>query len=196
MIGKAIVVGSPLDTGYEAQWRFTHPDVFRVLFGADHGALTWTPILVLALAGLVIVSRRDRRLGLGLAIVLVTMVYLVASYGTYEQSSFGNRFLVWFTPGAVVGLSAMADSVWSAHRRLAVAVLAGLIVWNVLFMFQWSWGLVPKRGPVDWGVMAKQQFTDAPSGLLQAGRLFFTDRAELIRIVQERDIVNLEEGHG
>jgi hypothetical protein len=36
-----------------------------VLFGANHGALTWTPILALAIVGLAIVWRRDQRLRSG-----------------------------------------------------------------------------------------------------------------------------------
>jgi hypothetical protein len=195
LVGKAVVIGSPFDTGYEAQWRFTRPDVFRVLFGANHGALTWTPVLALAIVGLAIVMRRDRRLGLGLLVVLVGMVYLVASYGSFEQSSFGNRFLVWFTPGFVIGAAALADALWS-RRGLVLGVVAALVVWNALFMFQWAWGLVPKRGPVDWGVMARQQFTEAPAEMVHAVRLFFTDRGELIRIVQEQDIENIEQGDG
>ena len=71
-----------------------------------------------------------------------------------------------------------------------------LVLWNALFMFQWAWGLVPKRGPIEWGVMARQQITEAPSEVFRAARLFFTDRGELIRIVQEQDVVNIEEGDG
>jgi hypothetical protein len=195
MIGKAIVTGSPLDTGYRAEWRFLRPDLFRTLFGADHGALVWTPVLALALAGLVVVFRRDRRLALGLLIVFAGMLYLVAAYGTYEQSSFGNRFLVWFTPGFVVGAAALADAAWS-RRGLALGLVAALIVWNALFMFQWAWGLIPKRGAVDWGVMTRQQITEAPSEMVRAVRLFFTDRGELIRIVQEQDLQNISSGGG
>jgi hypothetical protein len=195
LIGKWIVYGSPFDIGYGVTWRFLHPDLFRVLLGADHGAFSWTPILLLATIGLYFVYRRDRRLGLGLVAVLVLMVYLVASYGTYEQSSFGNRFLTWFTPGFVVGASALADALWS-KRALVLGAVAVLVLWNALFMFQWAWGLVPKRGPVDWEVVARQQFTDAPRELARAAGLFFTDRAELIRIVREQDIENIGTGEG
>ena len=195
LIGKDIVNGSPFDTGYRASWRFLDPDFFRVLFGADHGAFSWTPVLFLALIGLAIVVRRDRRLGIGLLVVFAAMVYLIASYGTYEQSSFGNRFLLWFTPGFVIGASALADAAWS-RRGLVIGLTSFLVLWNVLFMFQWAWGLAPKRGPVDWGVVAREQFTEAPEEMVRAMRLFFTDRGELIRIVQEADAENISSGGG
>jgi hypothetical protein len=193
MVGKAIVIGSPFDTGYREPWRFLRPDLFRVLFGADHGALVWTPVLALALAGLWVVLGRDRRLALGLLAVFVGMLYLVAAYGSHEQSSFGSRFFVWFTPGFVVGAAAIADLVWS-RRALVLGVIVALVAWNGLFMFQWAWGLIPKRGAVDWGVMARQQITEAPSEMVRAVRLFFTDRGELIRIVQEQDRQNISSG--
>jgi hypothetical protein len=71
-----------------------------------------------------------------------------------------------------------------------------LVLWNVLFMFQWAWGLAPKRGPVDWGVVARQQVTQAPEEMMRAVRLFFTDRGKLIRIVQEADAENVSSGGG
>jgi hypothetical protein len=195
LIGKVIVNHSPFDTGYRVSWRFLDPDFFRVLLGADHGAFSWTPVLFLALIGLAIVVRRDRRLGIGLMVVFAAMVYLIASYGSYEQSSFGNRFLLWFTPGFVIGASALADAAWS-RRGLVIGLTSVLVLWNILFMFQWAWGLAPKRGPVDWGVVARQQITEAPEEMMRAVRLFFTDRGELIRIVQEADAENISSGGG
>jgi hypothetical protein len=194
LIGKAIVNGSPFDTGYQAQWDFLHPHLLRVLVGAEHGLLSWTPVLAVALVGLALVWRRaDRRLGIGLVVVFGVMLFIVGAYGTSEQSSYGNRFFVLFTPGFVIGAVAVADALWS-RRSLVVGAIGVLMVWNVLFMFQWAWGLVPKRGPVDWSTMARQQFTEAPRELVHAVRLFFTDRGELIRIVQDRDLEQTRSG--
>jgi hypothetical protein len=195
MIGKAIVLGSPFDTGYRESWRFLDPDLFRVLFGADHGAFAWTPVLLFAVIGLALLLRRDGRLAIGLLAVLAATVYLVASYGSYEQSSFGNRFLLWCTPGFVVGASSLADAAWK-RRGLVICGASLLVVWNVLFMFQWSWGLAPKRGPVDWGVVTRQQVTEAPAEMVRAVGLFFSDRGELIRIVQEADTGSISSGGG
>jgi hypothetical protein len=118
------------------------------------------------------------------------MLYLVASYATSEQSSYGNRFFVLFTPGFVVGAAALFDALWS-KRAVLISVIAALAIWNALFMFQWAWGLVPKRGPVDWSEMARQQFTTAPTEFVRAVGLFFTDRGELLRIVEQRDLRNI-----
>ncbi len=199
LIGKAIVHGSPLDSGYVAEWAFLRPDFFRVLFGAEHGLFSWTPIAAVAVAGLIVMFRRgNRRLAAGLLGVFVATLYLVASYATPEVSSYGNRFFVLFTPGFVIGVSTVVSAAWESRRRLwrpvTVGALSLLIAWNALFMFQWAWGLVPKRGPVDWAVMVRQQFTMAPKEMGRAFTLLLTDRGELIRIVQRNDLENFERG--
>jgi hypothetical protein len=194
LVGKAIFHGSPLASGYEVEWDFLRPDVARVLFGAQHGLISWTPVAGLALVGLVLTTRRDRRLGLGLLAVFLGMLYMVAAYATPEQSSYGNRFFVLFVPGFVVGAAVVADAVWDRRKVIAVAVTGVLVVWNALFAFQWAWGLVPKRAPVDWGQMVRNQFTTAPRELVRAVGLFFTDRAALIQHVQEADLRGLRKG--
>lgn len=192
LVAKTIVHGSPLETGYQDQMNWLAPDLSRVLFSADHGLLSWTPVAVLALAGLMLLIRRDRRLGVGLGAVFLVLLYVVSSHVTYEQSSFGNRFFVVFTPGFVVGTAVLAQVSWRRWRAGLIAVSALLIAWNLLFAFQWAWGLVPKRGPVDWGEVARNQVTAAPRELVRAISLFINDRGELIQRVQRADLQQLD----
>jgi hypothetical protein len=195
LLGKAIVHGSPFDMGYDTEWRLLQPDVVGVLFGADHGLIAWTPVAGLALVGLVIVSRRyDRRLGIGLLAVFAAMLYMVAAYATPELSSYGNRFFVILTPGLVVGAAALAEAVWDRARIVVLVIVPLLIAWNALFAFQWAWGMIPKRAAVDWSEVVRNQFTRAPQELTRAVGLFFTDRAELIRLVQSKDLENIRQG--
>jgi hypothetical protein len=193
-VGKAIVQGSPLRTGYRTTWDFLRPDLVRVLVGARHGLLSWTPVAAFALVGLWFLWRRDRRLAIGLLGVFLTMLYLVAAYTKPEESSFGNRFFVWFVPGFVVGAAALIDSVRLRWRRVVPAVAVALVVWNALFAFQWAWGMLPKREAVEWGPMVRNQFTTAPRELVHAVRLFATDRQAFVRVVQEKDVQRVEAG--
>jgi hypothetical protein len=191
MVAKSVVNGSPFATTYRPLWQA--PDFVSVLVGAQHGLFSWTPIAAIAILGMVLLWRRERRFGIGLSIVFLAMLTIVAMDALPELSSYGNRFFVLFTPGFVVGAAVSADAVW-AHRRLVIVGIAVLALWNALFAFQWAWGLVPKREAVDWPTMARQQFTTAPRELGEAIRLFFTDRGELIRRVQERDLGALQSG--
>jgi hypothetical protein len=154
----------------------------------------WTPVAAVGLIGLWwILRNRDRRLAIGLFVVFGVMLYLVASYATAEESSFGNRFFVLFTPGFVIGTAGAAQAVWK--KKVVVVVAATLlIVWNVLFAFQWAWGLTPKRGPVNWATVIHNQFTTAPSEMIHAVSLFVTDRHALIQLVQQKDLERLQSG--
>lgn len=195
LVGKAIVHGSPMESGYDAEWHLLQPDLLRVLFGARHGLVSWTPVAGLALIGLLVVSRRlDRRLGIGLLMVFGVMLYLVAAYASPELSSYGNRFFVLFTPGFVVGAAGLAEAVWNRRRAVVLVAVSLLIVWNMLFAFQWAWGMIPKRDAVDWSQVVQNQFTRSPQELAGAIVLFFTDRAELIRRVQQKDLENIRAG--
>jgi hypothetical protein len=192
LIGKAIVLGNPLDTGYEnVSLMFLSPDLACHLVGACRGILLWNPITAVALAGLVVVLRRNHRLGIGLISVFLLMLYLVAIKVTPQISSFGNRFFVMFTPGFVVGLAALAQVLWERWRVTAVAVVAVSILWNGMLAFQWAWGMLPKHGAVDWSEVIQDQFTEAPRQLVRVGSLFITDREKLVRIMQRRDLERL-----
>ncbi len=200
MIIRYVVHGNPLHLGYSEQWDFLRPPILAQFFSAQHGLFTWTPVTLVALAGLVLLLRTEqhRRLALGLLTAFAVLTYLAAADVTPEQSSFGNRMFVHFTPGFVVGGAAAVAYVRRRVRSphvVAVGV-AALIAWNMLFAFQWAWGLLPKRGPVDWSDMARQQFTTAPREIGSVAVRFFTDRDDLIREVQQRDEERVLRGSG
>jgi hypothetical protein len=196
MIGKAIVMGSPFNSGYQDySWDFLTPNIWRVLFGSQHGIVTWTPITGLALIGLAtVVWQRNRRLVIGLGAVFALLVYIVAAHSSGEAASYGNRFLVAFTPGFVIGAAGLAEAARRHWRRVAIAVAGLAVVWNLMFAFQWAWGLVPKAGGVEWPQMIRNQFTTAPRELMTAVRLFATDRGALIKHVQDVDLERREFG--
>ncbi len=194
---RAIAHGSPFDTGYGTQpWDFLSPRILKELFSAQHGLFSWTPVTLVAVIGLVLLARRSphRRLGVGLLVTFVLMLYVIGANVAPEQSSFGNRMFVHFTPGFLIGTAAVLAAVWQRQRAAVAIALSGLVAWNALFAFQWAWGLLPKRGSVDWGVVAKQQVTTAPRELGEVVVRFFTDRDALIREVQERDEARISGG--
>jgi hypothetical protein len=135
-----------------------------------------------------------RRLGVAMLGTFVALTYLAAAHVTDEQSSFGNRFFVILTPAFVVGLAVVIDSLRGRWRRLVAAGVGALVVWNGVFAFQWAWGLVPKRGPIDWSDTIRQQFTAAPREMGRVAVRFFTDRQGLIDEVQRRDEGQIREG--
>ena len=192
---RGIVDGDPFDSGYGAQWDFLRPAIFGELFTGDHTLFAWTPIVAVALAGLVVATRtpKARRLGIGLLAVIGLLTYLAAAYVTYEASSYGNRFFLHATPAFVVGLAVVADRLWSRRRAWAIGGLAVATAWNVLLGFQWAWGLMPKRSHPDWGLVIRQQFTSAPRELARVAVRFMTDRDSVMAEAQDHDEVQLLE---
>src|SRR4029077_17382662 len=109
LVTRKIIYGRPWFSGYEGlgTWNWTSPAFGKVLFSSDHGLLAWTPILLFAILGLVLLRRRDRELGDALIVTFLAFYYFIASYPSWDGlSSFGNRFFVSLTPLFVIGLAA------------------------------------------------------------------------------------------
>src|SRR5437588_3711761 len=96
-ITRGIIYGHAFESGYPplGTWFWSSPKLLQVLFSADHGLLTWTPVLALALAGLVLFTGVDWLFGGGLIVAFLAYFYGIASYVNWDGiSSFGNRFFV------------------------------------------------------------------------------------------------------
>ncbi len=190
---KWIVHGSPFATGYQDRFFWLSPRLWQVAFSAEHGLFLWTPVLVAAVAGLVLWWRAEPAIGGPVVAAFVLFYYAVASYQNWHgQSSFGNRFFVSFTPAFVVGLALVLAKVWPKDgsrvaRVAAPAVVAIAIVWNAGFMFQWGTNIVPNRGPVDFGEVARNQVTVVPRGIAVFAWRYLTDRTALTRDVERQD---------
>jgi hypothetical protein len=183
-ISRSIVFGGPFDVGLysELPWDWTAPALADVLFSSYHGAFSWTPVLILAVVGLVFL--RDRALAVLLGVAFCLFWYVLACYPRWHgDSSFGSRFLISLTPVFVIGLAATLD-----RLRAAYAALPALIVWNLAFIFQWGTGMLPPREPISWREMAHNQVTAVPAriGGVAAGYLF--RRGETMREIEARDV--------
>jgi hypothetical protein len=69
-IGKAVVYGSPLETGYRDRFVWWAPRLWDTLFSSNHGAILWTPVIAVGLAGLVMLRKDARILWMGAAIAV------------------------------------------------------------------------------------------------------------------------------
>jgi hypothetical protein len=192
-----IIYGNPFESGYPdvGGWNWTSPAVFSVLFSANHGVLSWTPVLIPAFAGLYWFRQRGGMLGNGLIVAALAYVYFIASYPTWDgTSSFGNRFFISLTPIFVIGLAATLDRFgrwWNRPRSdVAVAgtVLALLCVWNAGFIFQWGTQMIPSRGPISWRQMAHNQLFVIPGRISGDVGRYFLRRDSLMEQIEERDL--------
>lgn len=200
LITKKIIYGSLFNLGYTERWFWNSPAFFKVLFSADHGFLTWTPVLALAVAGLVLFARRgrERTLGWSFLSVLIAYVYVIGCYQDWDGiSSFGNRFFVSLTPLFVIGLAVFFQ--WLAAvfqpRRAAItagAVTAALVLANFGLMFQWGTHLIPPRGAISWGEAAQNDVAVVPK--MAAGMVteYLTRRSGLMSQIEKKDVDELK----
>lgn len=198
LIMRQLIYGSPLEFGYGrlADWSWTEPQLWEVLLSSNHGLLTWTPILIPALFGLLWLWKRERELVVYLTVAFLAFYYVIASYPVWHgDSSFGNRFFVSCTPLFVLGLTGSYDAIENSltiRRRLVPLSIAGvltslLIVWNLGFIIQWGTNLIPDQGPIGWRKMVYNQVVIVPRKLGKVVKRYMLDRGSLIQSIEQTD---------
>jgi hypothetical protein len=143
---------------------WSSPHAAGVLFSPEHGLFFWTPLALLAIAGLVLLIARpggalgpsagaprtrevSLRLGVGLLAVMLVQVYVAGSVESWTVAgAFGQRRFVAMTSPLVIGLAVLGAHLVRSHARAAAAVLAGLCVWwNLGLMVQFGAGLMDRQ---------------------------------------------------
>ena len=173
LITRQIVFGNPFTFGMygNVPWNWSSPNFRAVLFSPKQGIFVCTPILLLAVLGLVALWRLDRSMGRTCALLAVAFYALISVYPWWHGVfSFGNRFFISLTPIFVLGLAAMfswasrfwADSGTAARRLVPLTVL--LILWNIGLMYQWSTYLFFPEGvgEVSWSEVLDNQIRVVP----------------------------------
>jgi|SRR5579871_537575 hypothetical protein len=202
LISKQIVYGSPLETGYIPinLWNWKSPNFLQVLFSANHGLFSWTPLLLPSVFGVFLFWRKAPRTG-GPALCAVLAFYcFIAAYPDWAGiSSFGNRFFVSLTVFFVIGLAVLLERIANLFSSQKVAmitaslVLACFALWNIGLMFQWGSHLIPARGAVSWSEVASNQFRVVPMEITGQLRDYLFRRKQMMRSIEQRDVQQLRE---
>ncbi len=129
------------------------PALSGVLFSPRHGLFSWSPLLYLGLAGLLLASRRAPRLAWGGLLVLAALTRVNAGTADWwGGAAFGARRFDAALPALGVGLAfGIAALARGLGRRplLGAALLVGAAVsWNLLLARQYRSGAWDYSGPV------------------------------------------------
>jgi hypothetical protein len=139
---------------------WTAPWAPSVLFSPQHGFFFWTPLALIALAGLFLL--RERIVAFSLGLMAASQVYVAGSVKSWTVAgAFGQRRFVCLTVVLVIGLAALwsavarsrasrAGAASDARRRPATVLAPGAVIalcvwWNVALMAQFATRLMDRQ---------------------------------------------------
>jgi hypothetical protein len=130
------------DLGYDTYESFmwTRPLLGQTLFSACHGLFTWSPILLGAIPGIVILIRRRIQLSFLIALLLsgIALWYVNSAWSSWWFGwAFGARAFIELAPLFVLGLATTCQSLAGASRNWMRLAAAGA---TLCFLF--SYGLM------------------------------------------------------
>ena len=198
LITKKIIYGGYFNFGYTEHWFWKSPALLKVCFSAEHGLFSWTPILLLSVAGLFLLRRYDRDLAFFLTGGFLVYLYAIGCYENWAGiSSFGNRFFISLTPLFVLGLASFFGWIASMWRERQAATFAWsatalLVLWNMGLIFQWGTHLIPSRGPISWREAAHNQYAVVPEQVAQTLKSYLVRRKELMNRIEQQDMKQLQ----
>ncbi len=145
--------GRPLVSSYgDLRFNFASPRIFDVLFSVTKGVFFWSPILLLAVAGLVrlaVTGHSARAFVAPAALFVAVNTYLIASWWDWQfGGSYGHRGFVDSLPLFALGLASAFE--WAAARppaAIGVAVISiAAVSLSVFQMLQYWHGILPFSG--------------------------------------------------
>jgi hypothetical protein len=130
---------------------FAAPHALGVLASPEHGLLFWTPLVLLAFAGLAWLLRRAdarRRIAACVLVMIASQIYIAGSVESWTVAgAFGQRRFVGLSALLVLGLAAFlraaGDDGW--RRRAGLAAIALTVWWNLGLMAQFGTGLMDRQ---------------------------------------------------
>lgn len=133
------------------------PHALEVVMSPQHGWLAWTPLVALALAGLVLLAMGVRRhlmaspdattIGRYALLMTLVQIYLGGSVESWTVAgAFGQRRFVGVSILLVLGLAALAVMARRVRWRSALAAALALTVWwNLGLLLQFAAGMMDRQ---------------------------------------------------
>lgn len=168
---------------------WSSPHGLSVLFNLEHGLLAWTPLVALAIAGLVYlaVKRRGTPVSRVAALALLMIAAQAYTSGIVDSWSvsgaFGQRRFIALTPLLAIGLAGFftaASAMSVVARRVAVVAVAICIWWNLGLMAQFGLHRMDRKR-LTLAENARVTFLQLPIEAPQIAWRYLTDRQSLYK---------------
>lgn len=162
------------------------PQLVSLFVSPFHGLLVWSPILLPAFAGLVVLAVADGR-GRALALAVALELYLLAGYAVAFGHGFGQRLFVGALPAAAAGLAALCAWIAATRALRPFAAAAALAVWwNLSLVVQYGTGMIPRDRGVDLATLVRNQLVRVPALLPDVARRYVFARGSLYHVDPQR----------
>jgi len=201
--------GHPGPSPLVARKMFWHaPHAAQVLFDTHHGFFFWTPLAVLAVTGLVLMTAAPRarwmgnaaaasaesgvsptagaseirRLGACMLLMVALQVYISGAVESWTVAgAFGQRRFVAITIFLVIGLAALREWTRGTPARIAVNVAIGICIWwNVALMAEFGTSMMDRQR-LELGRNAYDAFVTLPRMAPELLHRYFTERSSFYR---------------
>ena len=187
---------------------WTAPHAAQVLADTHHGFFFWTPLAVLAVTGLILITvaprgrlpgnaltapatsgvsppdgaSEIRRLGACLLLMVALQVYISGAVESWTVAgAFGQRRFVAITIFLVIGLAALREWIRGTWTRIAVNVAIVICVWwNVALMAEFGTSMMDRQR-LELDRNAYDVFVTLPRMAPELLHRYFTDRSSFYR---------------
>ncbi|HET7698170.1 MAG TPA: hypothetical protein VFK57_20815 [Vicinamibacterales bacterium] len=148
-------IGPHSSVGRKMNWMSPH--ALQVLFSPEHGFFVWTPLALIALAGIVTLLAdrrsdrpiRQRPLAVSLLVMALLQVYVSGSVESWTVAGgFGQRRFIALTAVLVIGYAAAGAALRARSRqggRVLAAVTILAVYWNLALSAEFATGLMDRQ---------------------------------------------------
>lgn len=124
----------------EEGFNFLAPEFTNFLFSIQKGWFVYTPVMLLSLIGLVLLTKKSIKTGLAFILFLIPVLWVLSSWWNWWYGgSFGSRSMVDFYPLLLIPVAFVWDNYKSLMAQVSIIifiVLCGLL--NVVQQYQYS----------------------------------------------------------
>jgi hypothetical protein len=145
-------LGPHASVGRKMNWMAPH--ALQVLFSPEHGFFVWTPLALIAIAGLFFLLRHDsvastfrrkRQVAVCVLLMVALQIYVSGSVESWTVAgAYGQRRFIALTAALVLGLSVLQHALKAAPWLLSAAV-ALAVYWNLALIAEFSIGLMDRQ---------------------------------------------------
>ena len=123
------------------------PHALQVLFSPAHGFFVWTPLALVALAGLfALFLQRKTRVVVCLLVMVALQIYSAGSVESWTVAgAFGQRRFIALTAVLVLGYAALRQALTQPARRALTIVTVLAVYWNLALIAEFSVGLMDRQ---------------------------------------------------